>query len=105
MACIFLKYFKSKGAKSICIGRNLETLVGTIPEAIYSFLNVGVDIGLLKEPGLYLFFIFGTVRILIDHFLEQFFRFTAVRSRRYRDTPYTPAPTHVPCKYFNNKCH
>lgn len=66
----FLKYFKSKGAKSFCIGRNLETLLGTIPEGIYSFLNVGVDIGLLKEPGLYSFFIFGTVHIfiLIDHF-------------------------------------
>jgi len=73
MACICLKYFKSKGAKSVCIRRNLETSVGTIPEAIYSFLNVGVDIGLLKEPGLYLFFIFGTVRILIDHFFRAVF--------------------------------
>ena len=37
--------------------------MGTIPEAIYSFFNVGVDIGLLKESDLYSLFIFGTVRI------------------------------------------
>lgn len=52
----FLKYFKSKAAKLICIGRNLGTLMWTTsPEAIYSFLKFGVDIGLLKEPGLYSF--------------------------------------------------
>lgn len=102
MACIFLKYFESKGAKSVCIGRNLATLVGTIPEAIYSFLNVGVDIGLLKEPDLYSLFIFGTVRI--------FFKSSVLGLQQYgaEDTEIsciTPVPTHGPCKYFNKKCH
>lgn len=57
MVCIFLKY-KSKGAKSVCIGRNLETLVGTILEAIYSFFKCWCGYWFVEGNRLVLIFYF-----------------------------------------------